>query len=137
MGGGTLGLLGVDAVGDSSTRCAIGRCSPKHDLPMAVGYRHNRDRQPLLYIFSQHHRCLYWQHRRNPAGPRGGSLNTRRRGSYSWQAAVVVGGVSALRRGNPICRYRWSKGLTFNPFTLARAVDYCGRQNDPRHDNGT
>ena len=41
------------------------------------------------------------------------------RGSYCWQAAVVVGGVSALRRGNPICRYRWSKGLTFNPFTLA------------------
>jgi len=31
----------------------------------------------------------------------------------------MVGGVSALRFANPICRYRSSKGLTFNPFALA------------------
>jgi hypothetical protein len=45
---------------------------------MTVGYRHNRDRQTLHYILFQRHRCFCWQHRRNPAGPRGGSLHTRR-----------------------------------------------------------
>ena len=86
---------------------------------MAVGYRHNRDRQTLHYIFFQHHRCFCWQHRRNPAAP-----------------ARVVGGVSALRCGNPICNYELSKSLTVNIFTLAVVV-YCGRQNDPKHDEGT
>ena len=66
---------------------------------MTVGYRHNRDRQTLHYIFFQHHRCFCWQHRRNPACPR------------------RVVGVSALRCGNPICR-SYTKGLTFNIFTL-------------------
>jgi hypothetical protein len=49
--------------------------------------------------------------RREPAHPP--------RGTYPWQAADVVAGVSALRCGNPICRCGSSKGLTFNPFTLA------------------
>ena len=31
----------------------------------------------------------------------------------------MVGGVSALRCANPICRYRSSKDLTFNLFALA------------------
>ena len=37
--------------------------------------------------------------------------------------ARVVGGVSTLRCGNPICNYELSKGVTVNIFTLA-AVDF-------------
>jgi hypothetical protein len=50
------------------------------------------------------------------------------RGTYPWQAADVAAGLSALRRGNPICRCRSSKGLTFSLFTLmGRWIDAADR----------
>jgi hypothetical protein len=85
---------------------------------MTVGYRHNRDRQTLHYICFQGHRCFCWQHRRIPTGPRGGAC-TPAAGHLPVAAADMVAGLSALRCGNPICRCRSSKGLTYNPFTLA------------------
>jgi hypothetical protein len=103
---------------------------------MTVGYRHNRDRQTLHYIFFQRHRC-FLAAREKPDRPVWREPAHPPRGTYPWQAADVVAGVSALRYGNPICRCGSSKGLTFNPFTLAGEVDYCGRQNDPEQRNGT